>query len=133
MMLGAMSLAAPMYMARVHLASIGRSDREEYLEKQLQPAQIARATLNYIAMSGLAGDFLDAGTAVTGIGKVTGGRTGNQSEFIGNMIAPSLGLLDDAWKAIQNTKDGTDPHELLKTLPFNRHPLLIPAINALGN
>lgn len=133
MMLGSMSLAAPIYMARTYLASVGRPDQEEYLEKQLTAAQIARASLNYIAMSGLAGDMLDATTAVTGIGKVTGGRTGVGSEFVGNVVAPAAGLVDDVWRAVQNTKEGTDPHDLLKTLPFNRHPLLIPAINALGD
>jgi hypothetical protein len=132
MMLGAMSIAAPLYMARTYLASIGREDQESYLEKQLSAAQIARATLNYIAMSGLAGDFLDATTAVTGIGEATGGRSGASKGFVGNVVAPAAGLVDDVWRGLQNDKEGTDPHELLKTLPFNRHPLLIPAINALG-
>ena len=68
-----------------------------------------------------------------GIGKVTGGRSGVGSEFVGNVVAPAAGLVDDVWRAVQNTKEGTDPHDLLKTLPFNRHPLLIPAINALGD
>ncbi len=133
MMLGAMSLAAPIYMARTYLASVGREDQAAYLEKQLTPAQIARATLNYVAMSGLAGDTLDALTAVTGVGKVTGGRTGVGSEFVGNVVAPAAGLVDDVWRGLQNTKEGTDPHELLKTLPFNRIPYLVPAVNALGS
>lgn len=131
MMLGAMSIAAPIYMMRTYLASVGRSDQEEYLEKQLTAAQIARASLNYIAMSGLAGDFLDATTAITGVGKVTGGRSGAQSEFVGNVVAPSIGLVDDVWRGLQNTKEGTDPHELVKSLPFSRLPWMIPALNAL--
>lgn len=120
-------------MARTYLASVGRADQEEYLEKQLSPAQIARASLNYIALSGLAGDFLDATTAVTGIGTVTGGRTGVGKEFVGNVVAPAAGLVDDVWRGLQNTKEGTDPHELVKALPFSRLPWLIPAINALGD
>lgn len=132
MMLGAMSVAAPIYMARTYLASIGRPDQEEYLEKQLAPAQIARATLNYIALSGLGGDMLDAMTAVTGVGTVTGGRTGVGKEFIGNVVAPAAGLVDDVWRGIQNTKEGTDPHELVKALPFSRLPYVLPALNALG-
>lgn len=131
MMLGAMTLAAPIYMARTYLASVGRPDQEEYLERQLSNAQIARATLNYIAMSGLAGDFLDAATAVTGVGKATGGRTGASSEFVGNVVAPAAGLADDLWRGLQNTKEGTDPYETVKSLPFSKLPFLIPAINAL--
>lgn len=133
MMLGAMSVAAPIYMARTYLASIGREDQDDYLEKQLNAAQIARASLNYIAMSGLAGDFLDATTAVTGVGKVTGGRTGVGSEFVGNVVAPAAGMVDDLWRGMQNTKEGTDPHELLKALPFSRLPWMIPAINGLAD
>lgn len=131
MLLGSLSLAAPIYMARTYLNSIGREDQEEYLEKYLTPAQISRASLNYIAMSGLAGDFLDAASAVSGVGKVTGGRSAAESEFVGNMVAPSLGLVDDVWKGLQNTKEGTDPHELVKALPFSRLPWMIPAINGL--
>lgn len=131
MMLGSMSLAAPLYMARTYLNSVGRSDQDAYLEKYLTPAQIARASLNYIAMSGLAGDFLDGASAVSGVGKVTGGRSAAESQFVGNMIAPSVGLVDDVWKGLQNTKEGTDPHELVKALPFSRLPWMIPAINAL--
>lgn len=133
MLLGSMSIAAPIYMARTYLASVGRKDQQEYLEKQLSAAQIARASLNYVASSGLAGDFLDATTAVTGVGKVTGGRTGVGSSFVGNVIAPSAGLADDVWRGLQNTKEGTDPHDLIKSLPFSRIPWLVPAINALDH
>lgn len=133
-MLGAMSMAAPIYMARTYLASIGREDRDAYLDEQLSMDKIARATLNYIALSGLAGDFMDAASAVTGVGQATGGRTGAGGQsFVGNVVAPSAGLIDDAYKAIQNTKEGTDPHQLLRLLPFSRLPAVIPAINALGD
>lgn len=133
MVLGSMSLAAPIYMARTYLASIGRPDQEAYLERQLTPTQIARASLNYIAASGLAGDLMDATTALTGSGELTGGRTGAASNFVGNVVAPATGLVDDVWRGLQNTKEGTDPHDLLKAMPFSRLPWLIPAINALGH
>ena len=132
MLLGSMSIAAPIYMARTYVSSIGRPDQEAYLEKQLAPDLIARATLNYVAMSGLAGDFLDATTAVAGL-KTTGGRSGASSQFVGNVVAPATGLVDDVWKGLQNTKEGTDPHELLKSLPFSRLPWMIPALNALDS
>lgn len=133
MMVGSMSIAGPIYMLRTYLASIGRPDQADYLEKQLSAFQIARASLNYIALSGMAGDFMDATTALTGTGQMTGGRSGATSDFVGNMVAPSLGTANDVWKALQNSKDGTDPHDLLKAAPFSRLPWLIPAVNALGN
>lgn len=131
-LLGSMSIAAPIYIARTQLAAIGRGDREEYLDKQLTLAQIARASTNYVAMSGLAGDFYDAFSAVSGVGTVTGGRAGNGSNFVGNVVAPAAGLADDLWKGIQNTKEGTNPHDLLKAMPFARLPWMVPVINSLG-
>ena len=132
MTLGAMSAAAPLYMSRTYLASVGRKDQEEYLEKQLHPTQIGRATMNYIATSGLAGDFIDAFTAVTGVGQVTGGRSGAQSDFIGNVIAPAAGKADKVWGGAQQVFKEGDVHGLVKELPFARLPWLIPAMNELG-
>lgn len=129
--LGSMSVAAPIYMARVQLASIGRSDRDDYLEKQLAFGAIARATTNYIATAGLSGDLLDAFTAVTGTGAMTGGRSGTNTQLIGNMVAPVAGKVDKVWGALQDTKDGTDVHGLLKEMPLSRLPWFIPAINSL--
>lgn len=131
-LLGSMSIAAPIYMARVYLASQGRPDQQEYLDKQLAPAQVARATMNYVAMSGLAGDMMDAFTAVSGVGEVTGGRTGAASAFVGNVVAPAAGYADDIWRSVQNSKEGTDPKELLKVLPFANLPYMIPIVNGLA-
>lgn len=131
--IAAMSAAAPLYLARTYLASIGRKDQDEYLAKQTSFGAIARATTNYIATSGLAGDFLDAASALTGTGELTGGRSGTATTLTGNLMGPALGKADKLWGAIQNTKDGTDPHALIKELPLSRLPFLIPAINALGN
>ena len=133
-LMGSMSAAAPIYIARVYAASIGRADREEYLEKRLAWDQVARATLNYVAMSGLAGDFADALSATTGVGKSTGGRSGgNETEFVGTVVAPAAGLADDLWRAVQNSKDGVSAHDLVKNLPFSKLPWLVPAVNLLDD
>lgn len=130
-LLGSMSAAAPIYMARTYVQSIGREDQQEWLEKKLEFTAVARATLNYVAMSGLSGDLLDALSSITGLGKATGGRQGGTTEFVGSVIAPAAGLADDVWRGLQNSKDGTDPHDLVKALPFSKLPMLGPAINAL--
>jgi len=134
-LMGSMSLAAPLYMVRTYLSSIGRANQQEYLDKQLTPYRITRATMNYVAASGLSGDLLDAMTAITGAETQFGGQGGSAASksFIGNMVAPALGTVDDAWKALQNTKDGTDPSGLLKVLPGSKIPWIAPAINALGD
>lgn len=130
MLMGSMSMAAPIYMARVYAQSLGRKDQEEFLAKRLQWDNVARATLNYIALSGLAGDFMDALGSVAGY-STTGGRPGAGSDFFGNIAAPSVGLVNDLYRGIQNTKNGTDPTQLMKALPFSNSPLLIPVINLL--
>jgi hypothetical protein len=132
-LLGSMMAAAPVYMARVYATSIGREDQAEYIEEKLQWELIARQTLNYVAMSGLIGDFLDAGAALApeelGL-NMTGGRAGTDTEFVGNMVAPALSLVDDSWKAIQNLDD---PEKLARILPGSRLPFVLPAVNALGD
>jgi hypothetical protein len=132
-LLGSMSVAAPVYVARVYAQSVGRPDQEEYIERRLTPELIARQTLNYVALSGLAGDFLDIGAALApdeyGV-KMTGGRAGTDTDFVGNLVAPSMSLVDDVWKGFQNLDD---PEKLARILPGSRIPYLLPAINALGD
>lgn len=130
-LMGSMAAAAPIYMVRTIAAAANRKDKEEYLKRQLSPLAIARATLNYVALSGLAGDFMDAFSATTGIGGATGGRAGTGTDFFGNTVAPGVGLVNDLYKGVQNTRNGTNPHDLLKSLPFARLPYLIPAIDGL--
>ena len=130
-LLTSMMAAAPIYMARVYASSIGREDQEEFLERRLQPELIVRQTLNYVALAGLAGDFLDAAVALApdelGL-QMTGGRAGTDTNFVGNLIAPATSLVDDAWKALQNLDD---PAQLLRVLPGSRLPFILPGINAL--
>jgi len=133
MLMGSMSIAAPVYMARQAVYSIGKDDQEAWLEKQLSASKIARATLNYVAASGLAGEFLDAFASVSGMAEATGGRSGGTTKFVGNIVAPAAGLADDLWAAVQNNKDGTDVHELLKNGPFAKLPMLAPVLNLMGN
>lgn len=139
--LGAMSAAAPLYMARVAITSLGRPDRDEYLEQQLQPLAVARATLNYIPMAGLAGDVLDlvstvGGAAYTGItdekvpewAATQGGRSGANQSFVGQVVAPAASYADDVYKALQNLDD---PHKIAQALPGSRLWWLMPAVNAM--
>lgn len=129
-LLGSMSIAAPIYMSRVYLASVNRPDQEAYLEKNLAPAQVARATLNYVAMSGLLGDWIDGlNAAVPGLGDITGGRTGANVGAVGNLIAPSAGMVDDIFQTMQNLDD---PHKIARTvMPLANLPYLVPILNML--
>ena len=130
MMIGSMSIAAPIYMARTYTASIGRPDQEQFLEERLQPEAVARATLNYIALSGMAGDFIDLTTAMLpesmGI-KPTGGRAGVETDFVGNYVLPASSLVNDIWKYAQSPLEVDDA---VKVLPMSRLPYMIPFTNA---
>jgi hypothetical protein len=127
-------MVIPVYMARVGMASIGREDQDEYIEKMLAPTMVARQTLNYVAMGGLAGDFVDGIAALApdewGVA-VTGGRAGSPTGFIGSVVAPSAGLVDDAWKALQQAH--THPDKLLKVMPGSRLPGVLQIINSFGD
>lgn len=129
MLIGSMSIAAPIFMARTYAASIGRPDQEEYLERQLTAQNIARATLNYVAMSGMAGDAIDFSTSLLpeslGV-KPAGGRPGTETDFIGNYILPASSLVDDIWKYAQSP---TKAEDAVKILPFSRLPYMIPLLN----
>jgi hypothetical protein len=140
-MTGAMAAAFPIYYARVMVAAQGRPDREEYIRERLEPGAVARATLNYIPMSGLLGDFLDASSAVGGgiyegitdeklptWAQPSGGRAGSGQDFVGGVVAPSVSYVDDAYKALQ---DLDNPHKAVQMLPGSRIWWLQPAINGL--
>lgn len=135
LLIGSMSVAAPLYAARVYASSIGRDDADEYIEKHLTPFNIAKQTLNYVGMSGLAGDALDIFSALTGVGEAEGGRAkAGGTGLIGNTLGPAAGTLDDFYKALQPDADGHyKPDQMLKLLPFGRVPALLPAVQALGN
>lgn len=130
-LLGSMCAVLPIYAARMQLQSLGREDREEFLDKAFESRRVARQTMNYVAGSGLAGDFLDALGGLAGVN--VGGRQGDrEQEFVGNVVAPAAGLLDDAWKAVQNVQEGeTNPQPAMKVL--TNLPYLVPLINAMGD
>jgi len=49
---------------------------------------------------------------------------------VGNVVAPSLSLVDDVWKGLQNLDDA---EKIAKIMPGSRLPFLLPAVNALGD
>lgn len=125
-LLGAMSVALPIHLARVQLRALGRPDREEFLDRELSPLALGRATMNYTASVGLLPDVLDITSSALGM-PVTGARAGNTSPFIGGQVLPAAGVVNDVWRAIQTR----DPHRIVKLLPGSNLPYLQGAINQL--
>jgi hypothetical protein len=131
-LIGTMSAAFPIYAARTYANAIGREDREEYLDKAFQPERIARQLMNYGAAWGLAPDFIDALGALGGWN--LGGRSGDQEQdFVGNVVAPGAGLVNDVYRAVQNTEEGADVKQFMNVMPMNNLPPFVVLINALGD
>ena len=131
-MIGMMSAAFPIYAARMYANSIGRDDREEYLAKAFEPRRVARQLMNYGALWGLAPDFIDSLGAIGGWN--LGGRQGDQEQdFVGNVVAPAAGLLNDVYRAVQNTNEGTDLKKAAKVMPGANLPGVVQMVNLLGD
>lgn len=125
LLLGQMSFAIPIHLGRVSLNAASMSDerRQEYLETQLAPGMLARATLNYASLGGMMGDIVDAGAAASGL-EMSGARTG-QSSFSSNI--PAVGAVDGAARAITNR----DLSGMVKALPGGNTVFLTPLANGL--
>ena len=140
-LLGAMSIAMPVQMMRVVLNSIGQPDQEDYLNKNLSPMRLGRATLNYIGAVGILPDVFDITSAAFGY-QPTGGRAGNE-DLLGGQIAPAIGTLNKAYSGITgvlslpaNMYRGTAnvprvAHTAVQMLPGANLPFLHNAVNLL--
>lgn len=125
LLLGAMSFAIPIHLARVNIAAMGRDDRDEYLERQLAPDMLVRATLNYASLSGGLGDILDAGAALSGY-EMSGVR-GGMRNLTDNI--PAAGYINTAGRAVTER----DPKDLIRSLPGGNLPWLVPVMNAAAS
>lgn len=86
------------YVAQTHLQAIGRSDREQWLERRLSVDKIALAAFQRAGFTSLSPMFIDMGARGVGADPIFDFRTTGQSSdaIFGN---PTVGLIDDASKA----------------------------------
>jgi hypothetical protein len=96
--------------------------------------EIGKNTMNYVALSGLAPDFLEVAGAIApedfreALGMPAGGRYGAGGTAIGGLVAPAAGLANDAWNLLKEPSFDAAG----KILPMSRLPAVVPALNALG-
>mgnify|MGYP000137273710 FL=1 len=121
---GSMAFAMPVVLARIAFSAQGRADKDEYLAKQLDPLNLARASLNYVGSSGFAGEVMDMLSGAAGV--ETGGRKGSGS--VVSSALPAAGYIEDVAKAVH---DPTDPYKVARALPFSRTPVFLIGVNAL--
>lgn len=128
-LLGHMAMVLPIHMARVAFNAQGREDKEKFLKDNLGPVALARATMNYASLAGLAGDVMDIGTGIwAGVGddqtkELLGART--QGTGVAQVI-PAAGFVDQALKTVQGK--GT-VYSTLKQAPFGSLWWMVPAVN----
>jgi hypothetical protein len=143
---GAMSFAAPIYMARVQAAMLGMdgAQAQKYADTHLTPMAVALATMNYASSTGMAGDILDMGIGFAGgslgmeLSDDLAARGRSRGGFIGGQIAPGVGLVNDLYSGATNlrSQDGSlnqsSARKLEKALPGSNLPMVQPMWNWIG-
>lgn len=127
--LGALSLgmvyAAPIYILRQHINSIGRSDREEYLNRMLAMNEMVPNLFNMVSNAGALFDL--GATAKT----VLIGSEFNK-DTIGGAFFPSINYVNDSFSATRKLFTGDlsgAGKAATRLIPFANNPM----IKAAGN
>lgn len=129
-MLAQMAFALPVYLARTELYSLGREDREAYLEQARRPVTMVTALMNYSSMSGLGGDSLELLSSVAGgwnddLKASLGARGG--SGGVAGMI-PALGSID---AGLRVARGQADLYTAARQLPLSNLPMVAPILGLL--
>lgn len=129
MIAAAMPFVLPVYFARVQAKAIlmDEQKREEYLDKALSPAMLARSALNYISAAGLASDFMDALAAPVRLYsddfnaayQGSEGRSAIRTDNWMSNVAPALGWTENLGHL---AKDPTNGRKWLSVLPLGNTP-----------
>ena len=133
MVLAAFPFVATIQAARVLAGAVGRDDADDYIEKRLSPAALARASLNYLGVLGLIPDVVNGLTTMLpsevdqALGGEAGGRHGQKGLA---SVVPIAGWGDKVVKAATN-EGAKKVSPLLSVTPLNNTPLLAPLTNLL--
>lgn len=113
------------HIAHSHLATLGRSDRQEELEKRLSPTSLILNGWARTSYSSFMPMLVDSGVKLAGFDPVFTRVSGQATDaFFGN---PTIGLLDDVAKGVSgiaaNLSDGNDVSQadvrnLAKAFPY---------------
>lgn len=129
-MLAQMAFALPVYLARTELYSLGREDREAYLEQARRPVTMVAALMNYSSMSGLGGDSLELLSSVAGGWnddlKASLGARGGSGGVAG--MVPALGSID---AGLRVARGQADLYTAARQLPLSNLPMVAPILGLL--
>lgn len=132
MILATMTFGSLAYVAQTHLQSIGRSDREEWLEKRLSPQKLAASAFQRAGFYSVFPAVADNMAWLAGFDPLFDSRvTGQPSQGLTSF--PALGMLDNAMNSVRgvagmahgNPFSQRDARAIFATLPFqNTLPML---------
>lgn len=122
MMIAAAGFAIPLHLARIQLNAAGRADREAYIERMMEPTMLAKAVLNYVALSGMLPDVIEASKSAVDV--ATGESKGGKST-LGSLV-PAIGYVENILGAM---KDPSDPKKWSRVLPLGNTPAFGPLFN----
>lgn len=129
-MLAQMAFALPVYLARTELYSLGREDRDAYLEQARRPVTMVTALMNYSSMSGLGGDSLELLSSVAGGWnddlKASLGARGGSGGVAG--MVPALGSIDAGLRVARRQ---ADLYTAARQLPLSNLPMVAPILGLL--
>lgn len=133
MIISAAGMVLPVYAARVAFNAATREDKDEYIDRMMSPEAVLRNVMNYIGMVGMLPDVVDGLFAVAGgLGEETGLMEGAENRFGGQVslgtVLPAVGSIEQLMRAPENV---SDPHKMLRLLPYSNTPMLVPFIEAL--
>lgn len=119
-MLGMMSMAAPVYMARTAFTAATKpaDQREKYLDNNMNLLAISRGTMNYVGPWGILPDIMDLPLSFTPIS--TAPRGASSQGFVGSTVFPAAGVLNQGFKAAHNPS----ATEVMKLVPGASIPQL---------
>lgn len=134
-LMGSMSFALPIHMARLQIQMQGKSEaeRKKMADERMSAMALGRATLNYASAAGMLGDLVDVSASImSNVGildpevasQLTGGGRGR--ETVGSLV-PGMGLVDDL---LQGTVGG-QYDKLPKLLPGSNLPMVVPIVNGV--
>jgi hypothetical protein len=107
-----LGLSALIYFTKVHAVSLGRPDREEYLEKRLNPVAVFNGALQWSGTFGLASEGVNAASAIgllpSDWGSGAGGRTGG-SAFSFDKQVPAASVLISGMRASTGMLNALSP------------------------
>lgn len=131
LLIGQLSWALPLHLARTHMNAAGREDREEYLDRMLAPEALIRATMNYASLSGALGDIMDSGAMLLGL-ESSGVRHGASVGLMDSI--PAIGYVNQTARGLAgfapfSEREG-DPKQIARALPGGNIPYITPLLNA---